>query len=292
MLYTNKKVVVVGGSGFIGTQLAKRLLKEGAQVVILDPKPSPLKNVTYIKTDLRTFADFEAIQSPDIVFNLAGAPIFARWNKKNKQEIYTSRINTVRNIVKKFNNELYRPKVFVSTSAIGVYGDRGDLMLDENSKIISNTYLAQVAYDWELEAFKAKDLGIEVKIIRNAHVLGKGGMLGVLKKIFNLGIGGLLGDGKQYMSFVSIEKCIDMYVSAPFKKEQIKNAVSMQPLTNREFSKKLATILRRPCFFRIPVLAISFMYGDFAKEIMASQRVYTVFDPKFENIDQVIKENT
>ncbi len=291
MMYKNKKVVIVGGSGFIGTQLAKRLLKEGAEVIILDPTPSALNEVTYIKTDLKTVPGFDAIQNPFAVFNLAGVPIFGKWNKEYKEKVYTSRIDTVRKLVKKFEDISYKPNYFISTSAIGVYGDRGRDMLDENSKTIPNTYLAQVAIDWEQEAFKAKELGVQVRIIRNAHVLGKGGILGVLKKIFITGLGGTLGRGEQYMSFVSIEKCIEAYIEAPFNEEEIKNAVSIEPVTNKFFSKRLASLLNRPCWFRIPLWSIRLLYGEFANEIMTSQRVYTAYNPEFEDVDTIIEKN-
>lgn len=291
MRYLNKKVVIVGGSGFIGTQLALKLQSEGAYITILDPKQGPLKSVTYIKTDLQTIPDFENIQKPFVVFNLAGVPIFGRWNDEYKNKVRTSRIKTTQNLVEKFKHQLYKPEFFVSTSAIGVYGDRKDDMLDENSKTIQNTYLAQVAYDWEQEAFKAKDVGIKVRIVRNAHVLGKGGILGVLKKVFSYGLGGTLGKGNQYMSFVSIEKCIEAYVDAPFSDNQIKNAVSIEPVTNRVFSKILAKSLHRLCIFRIPIFSIKLLYGDFAKEIISSQRVYSAFDPVFEDLSTVIKRS-
>ena len=291
MEYYQKKIIIVGGSGFIGTQLALRLQMRGAHVVIMDPRPSPLKNIEYIKSDLQTIPDFEILQKPYIVFNLAGVPIFGKWNKKYKELIKSSRINTTHNLVEKFKNPLYRPRFFVSTSAIGVYGDRGDEILHENSSLIQNTYLAQVSYDWEQEALKAQEYDVEVRIVRNGHVLGNGGILDVMKKIFKWGIGGFLGSGKQYMSFVSIQKSVEIYIQAPFVESTFINAVSVEPLTNKKFSKTLARQMKRPCLFRIPVFAIRLLYGDFGKEIITSQRVYTIFDSKLENIDSILKEN-
>lgn len=291
MRYQNKKVIIIGGSGFIGTQLALYLQKEGATIIIVDPRPTPLKNVTYIQSNLEYFPDFDALQKPFVVFNLAGIPIFGRWNKKYKEQVRTSRIVTTHTIVEKFKNSIYRPDFFVGTSAIGVYGDRGDELLNEYSETIPNTYLAQVAHDWEQEALKCVELGIQVRIIRNAHVLGKGGILEVLKKVFNLGLGGSLGRGEQYMSFVSIKECIRAYADAPFSDLIIKNAVSIEPISNKLFSQKLAHILRRPCLFRIPVSAIRLIYGDFGREIVTSQRVHTISKRPLEDIQQILKEN-
>jgi uncharacterized protein (TIGR01777 family) len=291
MQYQNKKVIIIGGSGFVGTQLALYLQNEGALVVIVDPRPTSLKNVMYIKSDLQYFSDFDVLQKSFAVFNLAGIPIFGRWNKKYKEQVRTSRILTTHNIIEKFKNPIYRPDFFVSTSAIGVYGDRGDELLNEYSKTIPNTYLAKVAHDWEQEALNAEELGVQVRIIRNAHVLGRGGILGVLKKVFKTGLGGSLGNGKQYMSFVSIEKCIQAYADAPFSDLIIKNAVSIEPLQNKKFSQKIAQILSRPCLFRIPVWSIRLIYGEFGREIVTSQRVHTISKQSFEDIGKVLKEN-
>ncbi len=290
MNYKNKKVILVGGSGFIGTQLALKLQNQGACVIIVDPYPSSLKNIEYIKSDLTTFPDFEALQNPEVVINLAGAPIFGRWNKKFKEKVKSSRINTTRNLVLKFKDPVYKPKFFVSTSAIGVYGDRRDELLDEDSKTIQNTYLAQVAHEWEQEALRAQNDSVEVRIVRNGHVLGRGGLVAVMKKIFMWGIGGHLGSGKQYMSFVSIEKCIETYLTAPDINATILNAVSVESISNKDFSKKLARVLRRPCLFRIPLWSIRLLYRDFGKEIVTSQRVSSKYAHQKEDITEVLKQ--
>jgi uncharacterized protein len=291
MNYKNKKVILVGGSGFIGTQLAHALHTQGAEVVIIDPAPSKLSFVQYIKSDLHTIADFEILQNPFAVFNLAGVPIFARWNKEYKEKIRTSRIDTTRTLVQKFQNPLYRPTHFVTTSAIGVYGDRGEEILNENSSCIQNTYLAQVAYDWEQEALRAQETGVSVRIVRNGHVLGKGGLLGVMKKLFLYGGGAILGTGRHYLSMVSIERCVQTYLEAPFKEDVVSNAVSLQPVTNKVFSKKIAHVLHRPCWLSVPVWLLRIVYGEFAREITSSQRVYTIHNTSFEDLTAVLEKN-
>lgn len=289
MDYSDKKVILVGGSGFIGTQLALRLLSQGARVVVIDPRPSPLKEVVYVKSDLTSYPEDELLEKPFAIFNLAGVPIFGRWTKSYKKLVRSSRIDTTRVLVEALQNERYRPEYLVSTSAIGVYGDRGNDMLDENSKPVANTYLAQVAAEWEAEAWRAREYGVSVHIVRNAHVLGKGGILGTLQKVFKTGLGGPLGSGRQYMSFVSMDKCLDAYVRAPFEENAIKNAVSIEPVTNRDFSHMLARLMGRPCLFRIPVWAMSIVYGEFAREIVTSQRVFTAFEPRHEDLEEVLK---
>lgn len=290
MNYKDKKVVLIGGSGFIGTQLALRLMSLGANVVVVDPYPSSLKEVAYVQSDLVTYPKNQALEKPFAVFNLAGVPIFGRWTKSYKALVRSSRIDTTRVIVDAFKDEAYRPQYLVSTSAIGVYGDRGNDLLDENSVTVANTYLAQVAADWESEAGRAQGYGVFVRIVRNAHVLGKGGILGVLQKVFRTGLGGSLGNGRQYMSFVSMERCLDAYLNAPFEENTIKNAVSIEPITNHDFSKLLARLLGRPCLFRIPVWAMSIVYGEFAREIVTSQRVFTAFDPRREDLEDILRK--
>lgn len=290
MTYQNKKVIIVGGSGFIGTQLALSLQQKGAQVIIIDPCLSPLKNITYIKSDLKLIPDNDVLQNPFVVFNLAGTSIFGRWTKKYKNILRTSRIDTTRTLVARFEDQRYRPEFFVSTSGTGAYGNRGDENLNENSKTKQDSFLAQLSYDWEQEALKAKQLGVNVKIIRNAHVLGKGGILGVLTKIFKLGIGGSLGNGNQYMSFVSIQKCIEVYVNSPFMETEYINAVSIEPISNKDFSKRFAKVLHVPCLFKIPVWGMYLLYGEFAKEIVSSQRVYGVNNSNLEDLEEVIKK--
>ena len=290
-MYKDKKVIIVGGSGFIGTQLTLALQKQGAQVVIIDPVKPKATDVEYVKSDFSSFPDFEALQNPFVIFNLAGVPIFGRWNKKYKNKLRTSRINVTQMLVEKFKNPMYKPEFFISTSAIGVYGNRGDELLDENSTCVQDSFLAQLAHDWEQEAMRAQELGVQVRIVRNGHVLGRGGILGVLTKIFKWGIGGSLGNGGQYMSFVSIDRCIKTYVNAPFQNDTtVLNAVSIEPISNKEFSKRFAKMLHRPCLFRIPVFGMYLLYGEFAKEIVTSQRVRTLCNSEFENLEEVIKK--
>jgi len=287
-MYKDKKVVIVGGSGFIGTQLAKELLKRDAYVIIVDLNPSPLKEVSFVQSDFKIFPNVPELKNPFVIFNLAGASIFGRWTRSYKELIYTSRINTTKTLVEQFEHVENRPEFLVSTSAIGIYGDRESEILNEDSKLESNTYLARLARDWEQKAFKAKEFGVQVRIIRNAHVLGQGGILGVLKKIFSLGLGGIIGAGDQYMSFVSISACVRFYLDAPFSEHEIQNAVTIRPLTNTDFSHVLARILRRPLWFRIPVWALQIVYGDFAKEIISSQRVISLHKPILEDAEEVI----
>lgn len=289
MRYQNKKVVIVGGSGFIGTQITLALQKEGAYVVIVDPVPSRVQGVAYIQSDFSTLPNFDALVNPFVVINLAGVSIFGRWTKSYKAKVRNSRIDVTRMLVQKFGNQKYRPTFLVSTSAIGVYGDRGEEILDESSETKQDSFLAQVAHDWEQEALMARQLDVEVRIIRNAHVLGRGGILGIMHKIFKWWIGGTLADGKQYMSFVSIEECVKAYLDAPFTKHEIKNAVSIEPVTNKEFSKTLAKILKVPCLFKIPVWGMYLMYLGFAKEIIGSQRVQSLYAESSENLEEVLK---
>jgi uncharacterized protein (TIGR01777 family) len=289
MNYSGKKVVIVGGSGFVGTCLARELLALGARVIIVDPKQSSLAGVEYLQSDLSYVPSFEALQRPFVVFNLAGVPIFGRWTSEYKKAIRSSRVDITSKLSVKFSDPMFAPECFVSTSAIGIFGDRGDEVLDEGSQTRQDTYLAQVSSDWEDAARKAEAFGVRVRIVRNAHVLGRGGILSVLRGIFRWGIGGTLSSGDQYMSFVSIDECVRTYLEAPFSDRQVVHAVSVAPVTNREFSRTLARVMYRPCLFRIPMFAMRMLYGEFASEIVTSQRVVSLYRSGDERLEEVLR---
>jgi uncharacterized protein (TIGR01777 family) len=291
MNYSGEKVIIVGGSGFVGTQLSKELLSLGAHVVVVDPKPSSVQGVEYVQSDLSFVPSFESLHRPFVVFNLAGVPIFGRWNESYKKAIRASRVDIAHKLSVKFSDPAFAPEFFVSTSAIGVFGDRGDEVLDEESQTRSDTYLAQVAHDWEQAAFEAERFNVGVRIVRNAHILGRGGILSVMRNIFKWGIGGTLSSGRQYMSFVSIEECVKTYLEAPFSKHKILHAVSIEPATNQEFSHTLARAMRRPCMFRIPLFAMRLLYGEFADEIVTSQRVVSLYRTPGESLEEILKRS-
>jgi uncharacterized protein (TIGR01777 family) len=213
----------------------------------------------------------------DAVVNLAGASIAGgRWTKARKQLLRTSRIDTTRALVGALAKMNVRPRVLVSASAIGIYGDRGDERLTEESKP-GTDFLAGLARDWEAEALKAEALGIRVVAARFGIILAKhGGALAKMLLPFKLGVGGSLGSGKQWMSWITLEDVVGA-VRFAIENGSVRgtvNVVAPQPVQNAEFTQALAKALRRPGLFPAPALVLRLALGEMADALLlSSQRV-------------------
>lgn len=274
-----KRVVIIGGAGFLGTAITKILLEKKYEVVVADLRPPQVSHdrLRFVQLNiLSPFPHHQNLKRPFAVINLAGKRIFGRWNKKFKDLIYSTRIEGTRNLVNFSERELFRPTVLVSASAVGVYGDRGADSLKENASF-GRTFLSMVAKDWEQAAWSATQLGVRVCLMRNGHILDpRGGLLKTLLPLYRLGLGGPLGSGKQFFPWVSLEDAARAYVEAmedPSWAGPV-NVVSPQPVTNRQFSEMIAARLGRPHWLSIPVVALRFLFGGFAREITVSQKVY------------------
>ena len=218
----------------------------------------------------------EKMEGIDAVVHLAGAGVAdKRWSEKRKSEIRESRIVSTRQLVDAFAKLETKPKVFISASAIGIYGDRGDKNLDENSDK-GQDFLAQVCQEWEQEALKAESLGIRAVCLRTGIVLGNCG--GALKRMlppFRLGLGGPLGSGKQWMSWIHVSDLANLVIHC-IETETIQgpvNAVAPHPETNSGFTKKLGQELGRPAFFPVPAFGLKLALGELSSLLLGSQRV-------------------
>lgn len=271
---TKQKVLLTGGTGFIGKELTNELIKNNYQLTILTR--SNLTNndsITYIQN--LDQVDFNQI---DIVINLAGSPIAVNWNKKNCDEIYNSRISLTKNLVEKINQANNPPQLFISGSAIGIYGINQIFSCDEKTTttIDEKLFSQKLCIDWE-ETAKQTQAKTRLVLLRTGIVLGKDG--GVLKKMllpFFLGIGGKIGDGYQYMSWIAMEDVIGIIMLAiinPDIKDQI-NLTSPKPVANHEFTKALAMAINRPAILSIPEFMVKLVYGKMGEELMlASQKI-------------------
>jgi len=252
------KVAITGGSGFIGRAVAERLRASGHSVsaVSLRSIPSP--------------DDFAGCQA---VIHLAGEPVAQRWTTGARERILNSRIEGTRSLVAALRHQ--PPAVLVSASAIGYYGSRGDEILTENSPAGSD-FLAQVALGWEREARAAETSGVRVVTPRIGIVLGRGG--GALAKMttpFRLGVGGRLGSGDQWMSWIAVDDLVtlvefalmDTALSGPV------NAVAPNPVTNDDFTRELAAVLHRPAIFPVSEFALKLLFGEMSQMLLGSQRV-------------------
>ncbi len=266
------KILLTGGTGFIGTLLSKELISSGHELTIISRSgTSNEKNIKFISWNQEVLQN--AINNSDIVINLAGESIAKkRWTKEQKDLLYKSRIVTTQLLVNAINNSPNKPKKLISTSAVGIYGDRGDEKLTEDSSSGSG-FLTNVCRDWEAEVKKAKT---SIIILRLGVVLGKGG--GALEKIilpFKMFVGGPLGSGNQYMSWIAVDDVIGLikFAIENASVSGILNVTSPNPVTNKEFSNVLGKILHRPSFMPVPDFALKLLLGEMSELLLSSQRV-------------------
>ena len=235
----------------------------------------PLLKEVFPWNPLQELPPLQAFEGCDAVINLAGESIAGRWTAPKKQLIRDSRVLGTKNLVNALAQLSSRPKVLISASAIGYYGDRGEETLTEDAAPGSD-FLAQVCRDWENEALKAESLGMRVVRLRIGLVLGRGGgTLQALLPLFRVGLGGPLGSGRQWWSWIHRDDLCRLIVQI-LANESISgpvNATAPQPVRQKEFAQVLGRVLRRPAFLPTPAFALKIALGEFADGILASQRV-------------------
>jgi hypothetical protein len=272
------KVLITGGLGFVGTQLSVYLLERGHEVTALDRSPEPRtytpQAVKYVSADTTVKGSWQKeLADQDAVVNLAGTSIFKRWNEKTKQLIYDSRILTTRNVVDALSKD--RGTVLCSTSAVGYYGFTGDEELKEEDAP-GDDFLATLAVDWEKEARKATKKGVRVAITRFGIVLGKtGGALGQMIPAFKKFVGGPLGSGNQWFSWIHMEDLLSafVFVLEDDKIEGPVNFCSPNPVRNRDLAKALGKVLWRPACLTTPAFVLRLALGEFGSVLLEGQRV-------------------
>ena len=276
------KVLITGSTGLVGTALAQDLQRAGHTVCRLVRPGTSVQAV-------RASEGFDVNWNPstgelggaavgaDAVINLSGASIAdGRWTPQRKDLIRSSRIDTTRALVHALAKMSARPRVLVSASATGIYGNCGDETLTEASRP-GNDFLSEIAKEWESEALKAEALGIRVVRARFGVILAKhGGALPQMMRPFQFGIGGKIGTGKQWQSWITLSDTVAILglalenanLTGPL------NVVSPQPVTNADFTKILAAALHRPALFPAPAFALRLLLGEMADALLlSSQRV-------------------
>lgn len=270
---------MTGGTGFVGTYLSRRLIAEGHQVAILTRREKPpapaAAGISFITGDPTQEGPWMgAVPEADWIINLAGASIFTRWTAGHKQEIFDSRFKTTRNLVIALAAG-DRRQLFCSTSAAGYYGPRGEETLTEDSPADAG-FLGDVAKAWEAEALKAQDLGVRTVITRFGIVLGRdGGALGQMVPLFKKFLGGPLGDGSQWFSWIHQEDQARAFLFVKDHQE-IKgpvNFTSPNPVRNRELAQALGRTLHRPAFMPAPAFMIRLVMGEFGDTLLTGQKV-------------------
>jgi uncharacterized protein (TIGR01777 family) len=275
------KILVTGSSGLVGTALVRALGRDGHMVCRLMRPESAANNEVKdgfnVAWNPATGELGGAGVGPDAVVNLAGASIAGgRWTTERKEVLRASRIDTTRALVEALAKMNARPSVLVSASAIGIYGNRGDELLTEESGA-GTDFLAGLAREWEAEALKAEALGIRVVLARFGIILAReGGALAKMLLPFKLGAGGRLGSGQQWMSWVTLDDVVGILRMAIEKAavRGVVNVVAPQPVKNAEFTKVLAKALHRPALFPAPGFALRLALGEMADALLlSSQRV-------------------
>ena len=271
------KVLVSGASGFIGSALVAELTLAGHEVYTLGRSSSDDPKKLSWNIENRA-GSLKSIDSLDGVIHLSGESIASkRWTPIQKQKIVDSRLEGTDFLIYLLNEANLKPEVFVAGSAVGVYGDRGDEILDESSTP-GNGFLSSLTLDWEQRARSAESVASRIALVRTGLVLSNyGGALAKQLPLFKYGLGTVLGNGRQYLSWIHLEdevRAIILALTNPEISGPV-NLVSPNPVTNREFAKTLAKVLQRPLLFNAPAFVLELALGkEFADEmLLVSQRV-------------------
>ncbi|MFN7701678.1 MAG: TIGR01777 family oxidoreductase [Deltaproteobacteria bacterium] len=266
---------VTGASGLVGRALVDALVRDGVEVVSFSREPSRLPAAQ--RRNGRVWPPSPDDVALDAVVHLLGEPVVGRWTRAKREAILSSRVDGTRRLIEAIEalSPARRPRVLVSASAIGFYGDRGDEALAEGSSAGSD-FLADVCVQWEREAARAESLGVRTVMLRIGIVLSRrGGALEAMLPAFRMGLGGAMGSGSQWWPWIHIEDLVGLARFA-IDHEDIRgplNATAPEPVQQREFAATLARVLARPAFLPAPAFALRAALGAFSQELLASRRV-------------------
>ena len=296
------KLVIAGASGFIGSALCSRLLDKGHVLTLLTrvaPRDASTATKRWLHWTPGTPGHWETgVDGADGVINLAGEPIAAkRWTERQKQKILTSRIETTNSLVEVIRKAKQKPGFLINASAVGYYGPRGDETVTEEAAA-GNDFLSSVCREWEEEAKKAESLGLRVIRVRTGIVLGRGG--GALAKMvppFKFFVGGPLGSGTQWMSWIHLEDEVGLMLyliehsqaTGPF------NATAPNPVRMKEFCQILGQVMGRPSWAPVPAFILRLALGELAEMLLTGQRVIPAaaqklgYQFRYANLDAALK---
>lgn len=266
------KALITGASGLIGTELQKALKEKGWELLLASrSEPKDDRHIKWTVEEGFRDENLEQLEGLDAVIHLAGENVAGlRWTDEKKKAIRDSRVLGTRTLIDAFTKLKNRPKTFLAGSAIGFYGNRGDDEMTEASPA-GDGFLPEVCRDWEAESRRAEDLGIRTVLLRTGIVLSKdGGALGTMLLPFKMGVGGVVGSGKQWMSWISLEDQIRAMMFV-LENETIRGAVNLtspNPVTNEQFTKTLGEVLYRPTFLPLPEFAVGMIFGEMGDALL------------------------
>lgn len=274
------KVFITGGTGFVGTNLARKLTQAGYEVTVLARAirgDRTLPGVSFVEGNPTKAGPWQAaVADHDAFINLAGAPIFQRWTKSVKRTIRESRIATTQNLVKALEARKGKETRFLSTSAVGYYGFHEDVDLDEGSPS-GEGFLASVCQEWEACALEAEKFGVHVSLLRFGVVLGgRGGALGKMIPLFKWYLGSPLGSGRQWFSWIHEEDLSEIFLYLLGHEEMTGpiNCTAPHPVRNREMTRVLGKVLGKATFMpAVPGFMIKLILGEFGSVFLKGQKV-------------------
>ena len=271
------RIVVIGGTGFIGRRLCRRLLDTGHEVLVLTRSPSKAarifeRGVIGVKWDGRTAEGWGHMLGADTgIVNLAGASIAARWTRERKQAVLNSRIDAGAAVLHAIERAEERPRVLVQGSAVGYYGPRGTEPVDETAAP-GEGFLAEVAFRWEQSTALAEEMGVRRVVARTGVVLGPGGALAKMLPPFRFFVGGPVGSGEQMLSWVHMDDEVEA-IRFALENEDASgpmNLTAPEPVPFRAFARAVGRALGRPSWLPVPGFALKALYGEMAEETLLS----------------------
>ena len=271
------KILLTGGTGFIGQSLCARLLAQEHALTVLSRRPDKVSELCGKSVALvNSIKLLKPDDHFDAIINLAGEGIAnARWTHQRKNQLLDSRVGITHRLIDFVSIAESKPSVLISGSAVGYYGDQGDNILDEQGTF-TDDFPHQLCAAWEQTAIRATDYEVRTCLLRTGLVIGKDG--GFLKRMllpFKLGLGGRIGDGKQWMSWIHREDLIGMieYLLTETGANGVFNGTAPHPVTNQEFSQCLANLLKRPALLPVPALVLKLALSEMSTLLLGGQRV-------------------
>lgn len=267
------QIVLTGATGFLAGHLIPKLQAAGHEIRTLGRRP--LHDLGFSKWDSSEEPAAEVFESAAAVIHLAGENVAQRWTRESKERMRSSRIDGTRNLVQALSRAANKPATLLSASAVGFYGSRGDEILTETS-MRGSGFLADMAYEWEDASRDAERLGIRVVLLRFGLILGAdGGAFPKMLKPFQMGAGGRLGSGKQWMPWIHIDDAVELVLFA-LGDAAVRgplNVTSPQPVTNADFTHALGAAVNRPTVMSVPEFGLKLALGEMAEAVLASERV-------------------